>query len=82
MDLDGVAVLPSLPLGTGAFSLRSVRHLVVKIVAPHGVPTSVAAVIFGGIIEWEWLAGGSFWRAFASMRLLSPLRPNEPHFSA
>lgn len=40
-------------------------ELVANTVGAHGVPVWGAAVLFGGVIVWEWLAAVLFWRAFA-----------------
>jgi len=43
-------------------------ELVAKTVGAHGVPVWVAAILFGGVIVWEWLAAVLFWRAFGASR--------------
>jgi hypothetical protein len=42
--------------------------LVRQTVGAHGVPAGIAAALFGGVIFWEALAAGLFWRAFAAVR--------------
>ena len=41
--------------------------LVRSAVGTHGVPVTVAAVLFAGVIAWEILASALLWRAFAAM---------------
>lgn len=42
--------------------------LIVQTVTPHSVPVWGAAILFGGVIVWEWLAAILFWRAFTALR--------------
>jgi hypothetical protein len=42
--------------------------LVKKTVGAHGIPTSVAGVLFAGVILWELLGSILFWRAWRVMR--------------
>lgn len=51
------------------FSLASYNfELVQKTVGAHGVPASVAAFLFAGVVAWELLASVLFWRAWTAMK--------------
>ena len=55
------------------FTLASYNFdLVQKAVGVHGVPTIVAALLFAGVIGWELLASGLFWRAWLAMQRGKP----------
>jgi hypothetical protein len=43
--------------------------LVVETVGAFGVPASIAAALFGGVILWQAVAAGLLWRAFSVLRL-------------
>ena len=50
------------------FKLASYNFdLVQKTVGAHGIPTSVAGVLFAGVILWELLGSILFWRAWRVM---------------
>jgi hypothetical protein len=50
------------------FKLASYNFdLVKKTVGAHGIPTSVAGVLFAGVILWEFLGSLLFWRAWRVM---------------
>jgi hypothetical protein len=42
--------------------------LVVETVGAFGVPASIAAALFGGVILWQVVAAGLLWRAFGVLR--------------
>lgn len=46
--------------------------LVVETVGAHGVPRTVAAVLFAGVLVWELLGSVLFWRAWGVMRRGGP----------
>ena len=51
------------------FTLASYNFdLVKKTVGAHGIPTSIAGVLFAGVILWELLGSILFWRAWRIMR--------------
>jgi hypothetical protein len=63
---DAMRQLDVLP---GDFKLASYNFdLVKKTVGTHGIPTSVAGVLFAGVILWELLGSILFWRAWRLMR--------------
>jgi hypothetical protein len=62
---DGLKQLGVLPAD---FTLASYNFdLVRKTVGAHGVPAVIAAVLFAGVIVWEMLASGLFWRAWLAL---------------
>jgi hypothetical protein len=63
---DALKVLGVLP---ESWTLASYNYrLVEQTVGAHGVPAAVAAVLFAGVIAWELLAAGLFWRAWTAFR--------------
>ncbi len=67
---DALKHLGALPTG---FTLVSYNfELIAKTVGVHGVPSSVAALLFGGAIAWELLASALLWRAWLAMRRGAP----------
>lgn len=62
--LDALRAIGALPQG---WTLASGNYaLLVKVTAVHGTPTVIAGVLFLGVIAWEALAAGFFWRAWAT----------------
>ena len=63
---DALKQLGVLPAG---WTLASYNYdLVVETVGAHGIPPVIAALLFAGVIMWEVLAAGLFWRAYVGMR--------------
>ena len=63
---DALKQLGILPKG---FSLASYNFALVEgTLAAHGIPVIVTAILFAGVILWELLACGLFWRAWLAMR--------------
>jgi hypothetical protein len=46
--------------------------LIERTVGAHGVPTSIAALLFAGVIAWELLASVLLWRAWLEMHRGAP----------
>lgn len=63
---DALKQLGFLPAG---FTFASYNFSLVKgTLAAHGIPVSIAAILFAGVILWELLACGLFWRAWMAIR--------------
>ena len=63
---DALKQLGLLPAG---FTFTSYNFTLVKgTLSAHGIPVSVAAILFAGVILWEMLACGLFWRAWMAIR--------------
>lgn len=65
--LKQLGVLPA------SFTLASYNFDLVKsTVGAHGVPSTIAAVLFAGVIAWEALASMLLWQAWSVMRRGEP----------
>jgi hypothetical protein len=62
--LDGLKALRVLPpawaFASGNFAFMA------SVTAKYGTPQAVTALLFAGVVLWEALAAGLFWRAFAA----------------
>ena len=63
--LDAMKQLGALPARFAVVSYNF--ELIEKTVGAHGIPTTVAAVLFAGVVAWELLASVLLWRAWLTM---------------
>lgn len=61
--------LKQLELLPETWTLASYNYdLIVQTLAPHGIPATIAAFLFAGVIVWEAVAAALLWRAFSAVR--------------
>lgn len=71
---DGLKHLGILPAG---FSFASGNYALIRqVTSIHHTPAFIAALLFAGVVLWEFTAAGLFFRAFAAVRAgRSDVRP-------